>query len=188
MRSSPRTTSTLVRLGGTAAVLAGLCYGAAGYLDRPSISGYTGALVFVLSVAIPALFLGGAVGPSRPTTGRYTNGLRELSGNRRVLVGRLRSRAGYSRCVGIGRNGDNVFLVGAVVGRLDVDGPGRILERRATAFGSRGVDLGRSGLGLLAYRSRLLQRFGAHAPGPRRFRGRVLPEFRGVGGGTDGVT
>src|SRR5215211_7103890 len=59
MRSSPRPTPTLVRLGGVAAVLAGLCYGAAGYLDRPGISGYTGALVSVLSVAIPALFLGG---------------------------------------------------------------------------------------------------------------------------------
>jgi hypothetical protein len=62
MRSSPRTTPTRARLGGTAAVLAGLCYGAAGYLDRPSISGYTDALVSVLSVAIPALFLGGLLG------------------------------------------------------------------------------------------------------------------------------
>src|SRR5829696_2250049 len=62
MRSSPRTTPTPARLGGTAAVLAGLCYGAAGYLDRPSISGYTGALVSVLSVAFPALFLGGLLG------------------------------------------------------------------------------------------------------------------------------
>ena len=62
MRSSPRTTPTRARLGGTAAVLAGLCYGAAGYLDRPGISGYTGALVSVLSVAIPALFLGGLLG------------------------------------------------------------------------------------------------------------------------------
>ena len=62
MRSSPRTTPTRVRLGGTAAVLAGLCYGAAGYLDRPGISGYTDALVSVLSVAIPALFLGGLLG------------------------------------------------------------------------------------------------------------------------------
>ena len=51
-----------VRLGGTAAVLAGLCYGAAGYLDRPGISGYTEALVSVLSVALPALFLGGLLG------------------------------------------------------------------------------------------------------------------------------
>src|SRR4051812_35606596 len=62
MRSSPRTTPTRARLGGTAAVLAGLCYGAAGYLDRPGISGYTGDLVSVLSVAVPAsvpaLFLG----------------------------------------------------------------------------------------------------------------------------------
>jgi hypothetical protein len=62
MRSSPRTMPTRARLGGTAAVLAGLCYGAAGYLDRPGISGYTGALVSVLSVAFPALFLGGLVG------------------------------------------------------------------------------------------------------------------------------
>src|ERR671910_535261 len=62
MRSSPRTMPTRARLGGTAAVLAGLCYGAAGYLDRPGISGYTGALVSVLSVAIPALFLGGLLG------------------------------------------------------------------------------------------------------------------------------
>ena len=62
MRSSPRTTPTRARLGGTAAVLAGLCYGAAGYFDRPGISGYTGALVSVLSVAFPALFLGGLLG------------------------------------------------------------------------------------------------------------------------------
>src|SRR5215211_8788745 len=62
MRSSPRTTPTRARLGGTAAVLAGLCYGAAGYFDRPGISGYTGALVSVLVVAYPALFLGGLLG------------------------------------------------------------------------------------------------------------------------------
>jgi hypothetical protein len=62
MRSSLRTTPTRTRLGGTAAVLAGLCYAGAGYLDRPGISGYTGALVSVLSVAIPALFLGGLLG------------------------------------------------------------------------------------------------------------------------------
>ena len=62
MRSSPRTRPTHVRLGGTAAVLAGLCYGAAGYLDRPDISGFTSVLVSVLSVAIPASFLGGLLG------------------------------------------------------------------------------------------------------------------------------
>src|SRR5215211_1864465 len=58
MRSSPRTTPTRARLGGTAAVSAGLCYGAAGYFDRPD----TDALVSVLSVALPALFLGGLLG------------------------------------------------------------------------------------------------------------------------------
>jgi hypothetical protein len=62
MRSVPRIKPTRVRLGGTAAILAGLCYGAAGYLDRAGISGFTGALVSVLSVAIPALFLGGLLG------------------------------------------------------------------------------------------------------------------------------
>jgi hypothetical protein len=62
MRSSPRTSPTRARLGGTAAVLAGLCYGAAGYFHSPGISGYTEALVPVLGVAIPALFLGGLLG------------------------------------------------------------------------------------------------------------------------------
>jgi hypothetical protein len=62
MPSSLRTTPTRARLGGTAAVLAGLCYGAAGYFDRPASSGYTGALVSVLIVAFPALFLGGLLG------------------------------------------------------------------------------------------------------------------------------
>ena len=62
MRSSPRTTPTRVRLGGTAAVLAGLCYGVAGYLDRPGISGYIYALVSMLSLALPVLFLGGLLG------------------------------------------------------------------------------------------------------------------------------
>jgi hypothetical protein len=56
VQSSPRT------LGGTAAILAGLCYGAAGYLDRPGISGYIDALLSALSVAFPALFLGGLLG------------------------------------------------------------------------------------------------------------------------------
>jgi hypothetical protein len=60
--TSRRKTLTRVRLGGAAAVSAALCYGVAGYLDRPGISGYSSALVSVLGVAIPALFLGGLVG------------------------------------------------------------------------------------------------------------------------------
>src|SRR5215213_5376487 len=62
MRSVPRTKLSRVRLGGTAAILAGLCYGAAGYLDRPGISGYIAAFVTVLSVAVPALLLWGLLG------------------------------------------------------------------------------------------------------------------------------
>jgi hypothetical protein len=62
MRSVPRTKLSRVRLGGTAAILAGLCYGAAGYLDKPGISGYIDAFVGVLSVAVPALFLWGLLG------------------------------------------------------------------------------------------------------------------------------
>ena len=62
MQTSPPTTLLPLRLGAAAAILAGLCYGAAGYLDRPAISGFTSALVSVLSVAIPALFLGGLLG------------------------------------------------------------------------------------------------------------------------------
>src|SRR5919112_857343 len=62
MRSSPRTSPTRARLGGTAAVLAGLCYGAAGYFYTPGISGYTGALLSGLSGVFPALLLGGVLG------------------------------------------------------------------------------------------------------------------------------
>ncbi len=51
-----------IRLGGAAAAMAGLCYGAAGYLDKPGMSGYVGALVSVLSVVIPVLLLGGLWG------------------------------------------------------------------------------------------------------------------------------
>ncbi len=62
MENSGHTTLTRVRWGGAAAVLAGLSYGAAGLLDRPGMSGYASALVSGLSVAIPALFLGGLLG------------------------------------------------------------------------------------------------------------------------------
>ena len=62
MQTSTSKTLARLRLGGTAAILAGLCYGAAGYLDRPAISGFSSALVSVLSVAMPILFLGGLLG------------------------------------------------------------------------------------------------------------------------------
>jgi hypothetical protein len=42
--------------------MAGLAYGAAGYLHKPGLSGYTSALVSGLSVAVPVLLLGGLLG------------------------------------------------------------------------------------------------------------------------------
>jgi hypothetical protein len=62
VNESARTTRTLIRWGGAAAVLAGLSYAAAGYLDKPDISEYANALVALLSVTTPALFLGSLLG------------------------------------------------------------------------------------------------------------------------------
>ena len=91
MLTTPPTTLTRLRLGGTAAILAGLCYGVAGYLDRPGISGFTSALVSVLSVAMPALFVGGMLGlHSRlllTSQSTLTNGAGLLSGCLGALLG-----------------------------------------------------------------------------------------------------
>jgi hypothetical protein len=57
-----RARPTRVKGGGAAAILAGISYGAAGYLDTPGVSGYTSVLVSVFSVATPALFFGGLLG------------------------------------------------------------------------------------------------------------------------------
>ena len=42
--------------------MAGLSYGAAGLLDKPGVSGYAEALVFALSLVVPALLFGGMLG------------------------------------------------------------------------------------------------------------------------------
>ncbi len=62
MRDLGGKTTTRVRWGGAAAAMAGLAYGAAGYLDKPGISGYASAIVSVLSVVVPVLLLGGLLG------------------------------------------------------------------------------------------------------------------------------
>jgi hypothetical protein len=62
VRHSGDETPTRVRWGGAAATMAGLAYGAAGYLDKPGMSGYASALVSVLSVVVPVLLLGGLLG------------------------------------------------------------------------------------------------------------------------------
>jgi hypothetical protein len=64
-RTSPTQASSasLARWGAAAACLAGLSYGAAGYLDNPDASGFVaGVVVPVLGVTTPALFLGGLAG------------------------------------------------------------------------------------------------------------------------------
>jgi hypothetical protein len=73
VNESGRTTLTLIRWGGAAAVLAGLSYAAAGYLDQPDMSGYASALVALLIVTTPALFLGGLLGLGLLLLGGETN-------------------------------------------------------------------------------------------------------------------
>ena len=100
MGNSEHPTLARIRWGGAAAILAGLSYGAAGYLDTPGISGYTtSVLVSVLSVTTPALFLGGVLG------------LRSLLGGERspirgtgFLLGCLGTILGIIAAVGSGQS------------------------------------------------------------------------------------
>jgi hypothetical protein len=73
MRKSARTlrregsSLTFARWGGAAACLAGVSYGAWGYLGNPEAGGFViGVVVPVLALSTPALFLGGLVGLSTP--------------------------------------------------------------------------------------------------------------------------
>src|SRR5215210_8377140 len=62
-RPTETSSASLARWGAVAACLAGLSYGAWGYLDNPDASAFViGAVGPVLRVATPALFLGGLVG------------------------------------------------------------------------------------------------------------------------------
>jgi hypothetical protein len=108
MRNPEHTTLARIRWGGAAAILAGLSYGAAGYLDTPGISGYTSVLVSVLSVSTPALFLGGVLG------------LRSLLGGERspirgtgFLLGCLGTILGTIAAVGSGQNLLWLALIGS---------------------------------------------------------------------------
>jgi hypothetical protein len=91
VQTSRRTTLIRIRSGGVAAVLASVCYGTAGYLDKPGISVYASALVSVLSATIPALFLGGLLGlHSRlllPSRRNVTNGIGLLLGCLGAVLG-----------------------------------------------------------------------------------------------------
>jgi hypothetical protein len=81
-RPTEASSASLARWGAAAACLAGISYGAAGYLDNPEASDFVGyVIVPVLSVITPTFFLGGLVGLySRPGGG----GLLRRSG---LLVG-----------------------------------------------------------------------------------------------------
>ena len=62
-RRTALSSPSLTRWGGAAACLAGLSYGAWGYLDGPDAPRFvTGAIVPALGLVTPALFLGGLVG------------------------------------------------------------------------------------------------------------------------------
>jgi hypothetical protein len=62
-RRTAASTLSLTRWGGAAACLAGLCYGAWGYLDAPDSPAFVmSAVVPALGLATPVLFLGGFVG------------------------------------------------------------------------------------------------------------------------------
>ena len=155
-----------VRWGGAAAVLAGLSYGAAGFLDKPGMSGYASVLVSVLSVATPVLFLGGLLG----------------------LHSQLLLGAGSSFTRGVG------FLLGCfgtMLGTIDAVGSERTFLG-LTSIGSWWALLfaGLTLIGLATLLKGVLRALGAmvltsgtlaYTPGPRRVRGPVLPEFRGVG-------
>jgi hypothetical protein len=98
VRTAERTTLTRVRWGGAAAVLAGLTYGAAGLLDKPGVSGYVGTLVSVLSVAIPAMFLGGLLGLHSRLLLRAGSSLASGAG---FLVGCLGAMLGVIEAIGL---------------------------------------------------------------------------------------
>ncbi len=62
-RLTEASSASFARWGAAAACLAGLSYGAAGYLDNPDASRFViGVVVPVLAVTTPALFLGSLMG------------------------------------------------------------------------------------------------------------------------------
>ena len=79
--------------------MAGLSYGAAGYLHKPGISGHTSALVSVLSVTTPSLFLVSLVGlRSRVLLGARRNFTTEAG----FLLGCLGTVLGIVDALGLG--------------------------------------------------------------------------------------
>ena len=98
VNKSGRNTLTLIRWGGATAVLASLSYAAAGYLHKPDMSGYVSALVTLLIVTTPALFLGGLLGLGLLLLGRERNVIVATG----LLLGSLGAIWGAIEAVGLG--------------------------------------------------------------------------------------
>jgi len=93
---------TLARWGGAAACLAGVSYGASGYLDNPDAGGFVmDVVVPVLTLSTPALLLGG-------------------------LVGLYAWLGGGNRLGSLGSTGLVVGLLGTVLGVIDGVGQWRV--------------------------------------------------------------
>jgi hypothetical protein len=97
VRDPGHTTLTYIRSGGAAAAIAGLSYGAAGYLDKPGMSGYASTLVSVLSVIVPALLLGGLLGLRQRL---LLGGERSFTGGAGFVLGCLGTMLGVIAALG----------------------------------------------------------------------------------------
>jgi hypothetical protein len=137
-RRTAVSSSALTRWGGAAACLAALSYVAWGYLDDSEASAFVmGTLVPALSVATPALFLGGFVGLySRLAAGGST--LRRIG----LLVGMLGTVLGLVHELGwLESDWWPLLFVGLVVTGVStiVEGASRRLGTLVLASGTLGV-------------------------------------------------
>ena len=181
MRNSEHTTLARIRWGGAAAILAGLSYEAAGYLDTPGISGSTSVLVSVLSVTTPALFLGGLLG-FRFLLG----GVRSPIKGTGFFLGCLGIILGIIAAVGSGQNLLWLSSIGSwwwalLFGGLTLMGLSSLLKEALRLVGGLGARVGGARLGLIAHRSCFPRCTGVYATGPRCVCSFVVSELRSMG-------
>ncbi len=177
-----RPTLPLIRGGGAAAVLAGLSYAAAGYLDQPDMSGYASALVALLSVTTPALFLGGLLGLGLLVLGRNRSVVIAPTG---FLLGSLGAIWGVIEALGLnsalGLSSLGGWWWALLFAGLTLMGTTTLLKKRLQRLGALVLTSGILGWVSFAYRPGLLRRTGADATGTRRVCGFVLLQCRSVG-------
>src|SRR5215213_937852 len=129
---------TLARWGGTSACLAGVSYGAWGYLDNPDAGGVViGVVLPVLALTTPALFLGGLAGLYARLQGQGSR-----SGTIGLLMGLLGTGLGIFNGVGdLGVEWMPILFAGlTVVGVATIvrDAPRRSLGALVLASGTIG--------------------------------------------------